>query len=101
PEGEEPEVPMEPTVIAYDSAMFPPIPRQDYSNIPIQQRELHSKGFEFMRLSRHVEGLISNYHRIIDGHLKGVDLHELAKATNTLGGGFDGPILEYDFQRAS
>jgi carnitine monooxygenase subunit len=97
PEGEEPEVPMEPTVIAYDSAVFPPIPRQDYSNIPIQQKGLHSKGFEYMRLAKHVEGLVSNYHRIIDGHLKGADREKLAKATNTLGGGFDGPILYYDF----
>ena len=97
PEGEEPEVPMEPTVIAYDSAAFPPIPRQDYSNIPIQQKGMHSKGFEFMRLSEHVEGLVSNYHRIIDGHLKGVDQDKLAKATNVLGGGFDGPIADFDF----
>ncbi|MDG2003395.1 MAG: aromatic ring-hydroxylating dioxygenase subunit alpha [Novosphingobium sp.] len=97
PEGEEHEVPMEPTMLAFDSAAFPAIPRQDYSNIPIQQKGMHSKGFEFMRLSKYVEGLVSNYHRIIDGHLKGVDQGKLAKATNVLGGGFDGPIKEFDF----
>jgi hypothetical protein len=96
-EGEVHEVPMEPTMLAYDSAAFPPIPRQDYSNIPIQQKGLHSKGFEFMRLSEHVEGMVSNYQRIIDGHLKGVPQDKLARATNVLGGGFDGPIADFDF----
>ena len=52
PEGQEPEPPMEPTVLPYDSQEFPPIPRQDYSNIPIQQKGMHASGFEFMRLSQ-------------------------------------------------
>jgi nitrite reductase/ring-hydroxylating ferredoxin subunit len=97
PEGEEPAAPQEPIMLPYDSQEFPPIPRQDYSNIPIQQRGLHAEGFEFMRLSKDIEGLISNYNRIIDGHLRGADPEKLAKATNTLGGNFDGKIFEYDF----
>ena len=96
PEGEEPDPVMEPTVLPYDSAEFPPIPRQDYSNIPIQQRGLHAKGFDFMRLSKDVEGLVSNYQQIIDGHLKGIPQVKLAKATNELGGNFDGIIKELD-----
>ena len=95
--GEEIPVPMEPIMLPYDSEEFPPIPRQDYSNIPIQQKGLHAKGFEFMRLAKHVEGMISNYERIIDGHLKGVDPEKLAKATHKLGGNFDGDILDLGF----
>lgn len=97
PEGEEPEVPMAPTMLPYDSQAFPPIPRQDYSNIPIQQQGVHAAGFDFMRLAKDVEGLISNYQRIIDGYLNGVDDDKLAAATQKLGGNFDGEILDLGF----
>lgn len=97
PKGKEPEAPMEPTVLPYDSQDFPMIPRQDYSNIPIQQKGLHSEGFEFMRLSKEVEGLISNYHRIIDGYIAGETPAKLAGATQKLGGNFDGPIVDLGF----
>lgn len=97
PKGKEPEAPMEPTVLPYDSQDFPMIPRQDYSNIPIQQKGLHSEGFEFMRLSKEVEGLISNYHRIIDGYIAGETPAKLAAATQKLGGNFDGPIVDLGF----
>ena len=96
-EGEEHVAPMEPTMLPYDSQDFPPIPRQDYSNIPIQQKGLHAKGFDYMRLGKDIEGLISNYNRIIDGHLKGVSPDKLAAATNLLGGNFDGKILDLGF----
>jgi hypothetical protein len=49
-----------------------------------------------MRLSENIEGLISNYQRVIDGYLAGAPPAKLAKATNMLGGNFDGPILELD-----
>jgi nitrite reductase/ring-hydroxylating ferredoxin subunit len=94
PEGEEPEPPMEPTMLPYDSDLFPPIPRQDYANIPIQQKGVHAEGFEFMRLSKDIEGMISNYNRIIDGYLKGSPAEKLAAATQQLGGNFDGKILD-------
>ena len=97
PEGEEPEPVMEPIVLPYNSPEFPPIPRQDYSNIPIQQKGLHAKGFEFMRLSKNIEGLISNYQRIIDGYLAGVPQEKLATANNLLGGNFDGKIEDLGF----
>jgi phenylpropionate dioxygenase-like ring-hydroxylating dioxygenase large terminal subunit len=97
PEGEEPEPVMEPTVLPFDSREFPPIPRQDYSNIPIQQASLHAKGFEFMRLAKDMEGLISNYQRLIDGYLAGVPQSKLAAANQKLGDNFDGPIQEFDF----
>jgi carnitine monooxygenase subunit len=85
---------MEPVTLAYDSSEFPPIPRQDYSNIPRQQIGLHAEGFEFMRLSRTVEGLISNYQQLIDGYLKGIPLDRLGRAMKVLSGNFDGPIVD-------
>jgi nitrite reductase/ring-hydroxylating ferredoxin subunit len=94
PEGQEPQVPMEPLMLPYDSKKFPPIPQQDYSNIPAQQKGLHAQGFEFMRLAHNVEGLISNYQRVIDGYLENKDPEKLAKATQMLGGNFDGKILD-------
>ncbi|MCJ8156094.1 SRPBCC family protein [Sphingomonas sp. LaA6.9] len=97
PEGEEPDPVMEPVILPYDSDQFPQIPRQDYSNIPIQQKGMHAEGFEFMRLSKDIEGLISNYQRIIDGYLKGVPQDKLAAANQKLGGNFDGKILDLGF----
>ena len=81
-------------MLPYDSDKFPPIPRQDYSNIPEQQIGLHAGGFEFMRLSKKVEGLISNYQRVIDGYLRGDAQKALANASATLASGFDGPIKD-------
>ena len=97
PEGQEPEPVMEPTVLPYDSQAFPEIPRQDYSNIPRQQIGLHADGFEFMRLSKDIEGLVSNYNRIIDGYLQGVAPEKLAHATTHLAGNFDGKIKDLGF----
>ena len=96
PKGEEPEVIRQPTTLPYDSDAFPEIPRQDYGNIPLQQKGLHAEGFEFMRLARDIEGMISNYNRIIDGHLKGASRQKLAVATHKLANNFDGKILDLD-----
>lgn len=95
--GTEPEVPREMTMLPYDSQEFPEIPRQDYSNIPIQQKGMHATGFDFMRLSHEKEGLISNYQRIIDGYIAGADPEKLATAITTLQNNFDGKFFEYDF----
>ena len=57
--------------MAPDDPRWPPIPAQDFSNLPKQQKGLHSKGFEFMRLSSKIEGLISNFERVVDGFLAG------------------------------
>jgi hypothetical protein len=94
PKGKEPPPPMQPTVLPFDSQEFPQIPRQDYSNIPIQQKGLHAEGFEFMRLAKNIEGLISNYHRVIDAYIDGVSAERRAMATQRLGGNFDGKILD-------
>ena len=37
-----------------------------------QQKGLHAKGFEYMRLSDEIEGLISNFERVVDGFLAGL-----------------------------
>ncbi len=96
PEGADYSPPLEPTMLPFDSPEFPPIPKQDYSNIPIQQKGMHAKGFDFMRLSKTNEGMISNYERIIDGYIAGVPQAKLTRAVNQLGGNFDGPILDLD-----
>jgi carnitine monooxygenase subunit len=97
PGGSDHVSPKEPTVLPWDSKEFPPIPQQDYSNIPEQQAGVHAGGFEFMRLGKEVEGLIANYQKIIDGYLAGVTLDKLTGATNRLAGNFDGPILDFEF----
>jgi nitrite reductase/ring-hydroxylating ferredoxin subunit len=97
PEDEERPRPVPPVPQAHDDESWPPIPKQDYSNLPLQQLGLHAKGFEFMRLSRDVEGLISNYQRLIDGFLSGVDKDKLTKGINICCDGLDMPIKDIGF----
>ncbi|MBV8804701.1 MAG: aromatic ring-hydroxylating dioxygenase subunit alpha [Sinobacteraceae bacterium] len=91
------ERPRAPTMLAHDSKEFPPIPQQDYSNLPRQQKGLHGRGFEYMRLSKDWEGLISNYQRLIDGYLAQEDPAKLARAQNLVNDGFDHPIADIGF----
>jgi carnitine monooxygenase subunit len=97
PEGEPRERPMPPQPRAHDDQEFPEIPRQDYSNLPRQQRGLHAGGFQYMRLSSKVEGMVSNYQRLIDGYLAGIDRSELARGSQIVCSGYDGPILDLGF----
>jgi len=97
PEGEAYETPKQPTVLPHNSPEFPEIPRQDYSNLPLQQLGLHAGGFEFMRLSKDSEGMISNYQRLIDGYLAKLDPAKLAKAAHTVNSGFEAPIMDIGF----
>jgi nitrite reductase/ring-hydroxylating ferredoxin subunit len=94
PAGSDHVAPKEPTFLPWDSKDYPPIPQQDYANIPEQQIGLHAGGFEFMRLGKDVEGLIANYQKIIDGYLTGVPKTKLAEATHKLCNNFDGPVLD-------
>jgi phenylpropionate dioxygenase-like ring-hydroxylating dioxygenase large terminal subunit len=91
------ETPRQPIILPYDSDEFPEIPRQDYSNLPRQQLGLHAKGFEYMRLSHEYEGMISNYQRLIDGYLAGLDPEMLAAASRVVNHGYDSPILDIGF----
>lgn len=94
---EEGQAPVLPKVLTYDSEEFPEIPRQDYSNLPRQQLGLHGEGFEYMRLAGKIEGLISNYQRLIDGYIAGLETESLASATQIVNSGFDSPVLDIGF----
>jgi hypothetical protein len=52
-----------------DADHWPPIPRQDFSNIERQQRGLHTPGFDGLRLSRDYEAGITNMHHELDRYL--------------------------------
>jgi len=100
PEGQEYDTPSEPIVLPYNSPDFPEIPRQDYSNLPIQQLGLHN--IDHMRIGKGFqggdsEGLISNYQRVLDGFLAGLDTETLRKAQNIVNCGFDSTILDVGF----
>jgi hypothetical protein len=82
--GQEPETPPVPEVWAPDDKRWPPNPRQDFANIPKQQRGLHAQGVEYMRISEQAEGHISNLHRTIDGYLAGLSHKKLRKAVEAL-----------------
>jgi nitrite reductase/ring-hydroxylating ferredoxin subunit len=79
PEDEERPIPRAPVPMAPNDTRWPPIPTQDFANVPLQQLGLHAEGFEYMRLSPEKEGVISNYHRVIDGFLAGVEKKKLVK----------------------
>ncbi len=97
PEGEARPRPTAPAPIGHDDPRFPPIPQQDYSNLPRQQEGLHAGGFEYMRLTPKVEGMISNYQRVIDGFLGGVDQATLTNGLVLASGGFDAPVKDIGF----
>ncbi|RZJ99063.1 MAG: aromatic ring-hydroxylating dioxygenase subunit alpha [Novosphingobium sp.] len=97
PEDEEFDTPKAPTMLPYDSEAFPEIPMQDYSNLPRQQRGLHAGGFTHMRLSHEQEGMISNYQRLVDGYLAGLDDETLRKGQNAVNSGYNAPILDIGF----
>jgi phenylpropionate dioxygenase-like ring-hydroxylating dioxygenase large terminal subunit len=80
PEGSDAAKPVPPEPWEVDDPRWPPIPTQDFSNLPRQQRGLHARGFEFMRLSDRMEGHISNFHRVIDGFLSGLPYEQLVGA---------------------
>ena len=97
PESEPYETPKRPTVLSYDSTEYPLIPRQDYSNLPLQQLGLHAGNFKHMRLSKSEEGMISNYQRLIDGYLAGLDSKTLANASRIVNCGNAGDIHDIGF----
>ncbi|HET6774422.1 MAG TPA: aromatic ring-hydroxylating dioxygenase subunit alpha [Acidimicrobiales bacterium] len=80
PEDHEPERLTPPEPWECDEPRVPPIPQQDFSNLPRQQRGLHTRGFEYMRFSRQVEGGILNFERTVDGFLAGLPYETLLPA---------------------
>jgi len=97
PEGEEPGRPERPEPSALDDPRWPPITRQDFSNLPRQQLGLHAVGFDYMRLSDKVEGQIGNYQRLIDGYLAGLDSDLLVSAVHQVNGQIDMPSKDLPF----
>lgn len=94
PPGEQPPRPVSPVPMAPDDPRWPPIPKQDFSNLPRQQKGLHSRGFEFMRLAAKNEGMISNFERVVDGFLAGVPTEKLVPAIHTVNRSIDAPVAD-------
>ncbi len=98
PEGQEPATPPVPEHWEFDDPRWPPIPTQDFSNLPKQQKGLHAKGFEYMRLAQLNEGHISNYQRVLDGFLAGLPYEKLFAALEKVNlNPLEMPIVELDF----
>jgi nitrite reductase/ring-hydroxylating ferredoxin subunit len=95
PPGDEPTKPTPPEPWEADDSRWPPIPAQDFSNLPRQQQGLHAKGFQYMRLSSGLEGHISNFERTVDGFLAGLPYERLLPALRAINvAPFDKPILD-------
>jgi hypothetical protein len=92
------ERPVPPEWWAPDDARWPPIPTQDFSNLPRQQHGLHARGFEYMRLSEKLEGHVSNFERTIDGFLAGLPSERLLPALGAVNVyPFDQTVLDLGF----
>ena len=97
PEGAGPRPrPVPPTPMAPDDPGWPPIPGQDFSNIPKQQRGLHNRGFDELRLAPRIEGLISNFERVVDGFLAGLSYEQLLPAIRKTHNTIDVAIADID-----
>jgi phenylpropionate dioxygenase-like ring-hydroxylating dioxygenase large terminal subunit len=96
--GEERPPPEPPEVWECNDARWPPIPAQDFSNLPRQQRGLHAHGFEYMRLSEQMEGAVSNFERTIDGFLAALPYDKLGAALRAVNDyPFDKKMLDLGF----
>ena len=85
PEGREPRRPTPPELWECDDPRWPPIPAQDFSNLPRQQRGLHAKGFEYMRLSERAEGgICRTSNERVDGFLAGLPYEKLLPALRSV-----------------
>jgi phenylpropionate dioxygenase-like ring-hydroxylating dioxygenase large terminal subunit len=98
PEGAHHEPPRTPTHMEWSDPRWPEVVRQDFANLPRQQAGLRSHGFESMRLSGEVEGLISNYQRLIDGYLAGRPHSALLPNLQRVSGPIDAPIQPIDWK---
>jgi Rieske 2Fe-2S family protein len=98
PAGTERPKPVAPELWECDDPRWPPIPAQDFSNLPRQQQGLHARGFEYMRLSERIEGGISNFERTIDGYLAGLPYEKLLPALRAVNvNPLDHPVVDIGF----
>ena len=75
-----------------------PIPTQDFSNLPRQQKGLHNAGFTYMRLSEGIEGGIANFERTLDGFLAGLSSDQLAAALRAVNvNPLERPVVDLGF----
>src|SRR3954464_12424140 len=97
-EGDECPRPAPPEPCKTPYPRVPPIPTQDFSNLPRQQRGLHNKGFEYMRLSAGIEGGVANFERTIDGFLAGLPYEKLLPALHQINlNPLERPVLDLGF----
>jgi nitrite reductase/ring-hydroxylating ferredoxin subunit len=98
PEGTERPKPTAPEIWECDDPRWPPIPAQDFSNLPRQQRGLHAAGFEYMRISEKAEGHLSNMERVIDGYLAGLPHDRLKAALREVNvNPLERPVVDIEF----
>lgn len=98
PEEGPPSKPDPPEWWEHDDPRWPPIPAQDFSNLPRQQRGLHARGFEYLRLSEHAEGHLSNLERTVDGFLAGLTHEQLLPALGEVNvNPLERPIVDITF----
>ncbi len=77
---------------------MPPIPIQDFSNLPRQQRGLHAKSFEYLRLSEGIEGGVANFERTVDGFLAGLPYEKLLPALHQINlNPLERPVVDLGF----
>jgi nitrite reductase/ring-hydroxylating ferredoxin subunit len=97
-EGNGPGKPKRPEVWEWNDPRWPPIPAQDFSNLPRQQRGLHGRGFEYMRLSERAEGGVANFERTVDGFLAGLPFDKLLPALEAVNvNPLERPIVDIGF----
>lgn len=98
PEGTERPKPTPPEVWNFDDPRVPPIPAQDFSNLPKQQRGLHNRGLQFMRLSQGIEGGVANFERLVDGFAADLPYDTLLPALREINlNPLERPILDLGF----
>jgi nitrite reductase/ring-hydroxylating ferredoxin subunit len=98
PAGEVRQKPATPDVWEWDDPRWPPIPAQDFSNLPRQQRGLHGRGFDYMRLSERAEGGVANFERTLDGFLAGLPFDKLLPALEAVNvNPLERPIVDIGF----
>ena len=97
PEGSTGERPAPPQPWDFDDPRVPPIPIQDFSNLPRQQRGLHARTFEYMRLSEGIEGGVANFERTVDGFLAGLPYEKLLPALRQINlNPLERPVVDLD-----
>ena len=92
PEGQERPRLTTPVPMAHDDPDVPPVPTQDFANLPRQQQGIHAPSLTHLRLAEKQEGLISNFERLIDGFIYGWSEAEIRDGYGKASGAIDQPI---------